>query len=1139
MPERRRQNVEADAVADYGLSQLDRKVKQRAKQLPSSARLAREIENFAGASALVGMVFGGWALTTWLIGVPQLTTFPGQANVKANTGLCFVLVGASLYLLRKCGATTGQVRFCIAAICAAMASTIGLLSFIEGISGRDFGIDQLLFRVGAEDALASIRPGLMSPVSGAAFFLLGPALLLIAASRKWARCLQQSLSLLIGSVSMFGLLDFLVDPSRVHTHIAPTTACVLLLLSVAVVVCRPQWGIGALLVSESNGGALARRLLPACMVLPVLIGWLRWQGQTAGLYSEWTGVSVMVISVIVLLSGLTIWTAFALDRSDAERRRGSESMRRLAAIVESSSDAILGKTLEGVITSWNPGAETMYGYSAREMVGRSIETVIPSDRVTEFKNVLRRVASGELVRHYESLRVHKDGRTLPVSLSISPVKDDAGNVIGISTIARDISERKQAEEALRRSEARYRSLITATAQIVWSTNSHGQVEEDMPMWRAFTGMSVEQIAGSGWLNSLHPDDRETTQQVWQKAWQERGQYDTEYRIRRRDGEYRSFAVRGVPVLEEDGSVREWVGTCTDITERKCAEEGLQRVNRTLHVLSESTEALMKANDELDMLQGVCDTAVTVGGYCMAWVGYAREDESKTVEPVGQAGFAEGYLQRANISWADVDRGRGPTGSAIRSGEVVICSDMDSDRSYLPWRENAARLGYRSSIALPLKDENRVFGALTIYARETGVFDEREQRLLGELANNVSYAVMMLRAQTLRKQAEESLRRASLYTRSLIEASLDPLVTISREGKITDVNEATEKVTGVARKRLVGSDFCDYFTQPDEARRGYEQVFANGFVHDYPLAIRHSSGDVTDVLYNATVFRNVQGEIEGVFAAARDITQRKRAEEEIRTLNQELEQRVEARTAELSAANKELEAFTYSVSHDLRAPLRHISGFSRILMEDFAPALPPEAQRHLQRIEQGTTRMGQLVDDLLNLTRVGRREVNLQVSGLDSLVREVIATLEPDSAGRQVDWRVGSLPFVECDSALMKQVFQNLLSNALKFTRPRAQAVIEVGQIEQAGAAVVYVRDNGVGFSMKYADKLFGVFQRLHRAEDFEGTGVGLATVQRIIHKHGGRIWAEAELDKGATFYFTLGDSDTKPQPEEALIGANA
>ncbi|MGC2195533.1 MAG: PocR ligand-binding domain-containing protein, partial [Terriglobales bacterium] len=242
-------------------------------------------------------------------------------------------------------------------------------------------------------------------------------------------------------------------------------------------------------------------------------------------------------------------------------------------------------------------------------------------------------------------------------------------------------------------------------------------------------------------------------------------------------------------------------------------------------------------------------------------------------------------------------------------------------------------------------------------------------------------------------------------------------------------------------------------------------------------------------------------------------------------------------ADLSASIKELEAFTYSVSHDLRAPLRHISGFSKILTEEFGASLPPDAQHHLERIEEGTRRMGLLVDDLLNLARVGRRDLSPQVARLKSIVDEAIAELKPDSRGREIEWKVGVLPYVECDPGLMKQVFLNLLSNALKFTRPRPRAVIEIGQREENGVAVLYVRDNGVGFSMKYVDKLFGVFQRLHRAEDFEGTGVGLATVQRIIQKHGGRIWAEAELDKGATFYFTLGNTEKKQlQGNAAAVG---
>lgn len=253
-----------------------------------------------------------------------------------------------------------------------------------------------------------------------------------------------------------------------------------------------------------------------------------------------------------------------------------------------------------------------------------------------------------------------------------------------------------------------------------------------------------------------------------------------------------------------------------------------------------------------------------------------------------------------------------------------------------------------------------------------------------------------------------------------------------------------------------------------------------------------------------------------------LAQIQQRDNELQKSRDQLDLRVRERTAELEATNKELEAFTYSVSHDLRAPLRHIDGFSQLLVDEYAPQLPKEVHRYLDRIQHGARQMGQLVDELLNLARIGRKEIRLQVTGLDSLVKEVVTDLKLELNGREVEWKIASLPFADCDPTLVKQVFANLLSNAVKYTRPRNPAVIEVGSIQDNGNTTVYVRDNGVGFSMKYADKLFGVFQRLHRAEDFEGTGIGLATVQRIIHKHGGRVWAEAELDRGATFYFTLG-----------------
>jgi PAS domain S-box-containing protein len=383
--------------------------------------------------------------------------------------------------------------------------------------------------------------------------------------------------------------------------------------------------------------------------------------------------------------------------------------------------------------------------------------------------------------------------------------------------------------------------------------------------------------------------------------------------------------------------------------------------------------------------------------------------------------------------------------------------------------------------------------------------------------------------TARVEVEEKLRNASRYTRSLIEASLDPLVTISRAGKITDVNEATENVTGVPREQLIETDFSNYFTDPEKARQGYRQAFAEGSVRDYPLAIRSTSGVVTEVLYNASVFRNQTGEVEGVFAAARDVTERNRIEaarsqasKDLQELNRELESRVALRTQELADSMKQLESFAYSVSHDLRAPLRHIDGFLTLLSTRAYSTLDESSKHYIDRTLEGSRRMGMLIDDLLQFSRIGRAEIHKAPLDLDRVIQEVLRELEPEISKRKVHWRLMQFPRVAADRAMLLQVIENLVTNALKFTRGREAAEIEIGfKPGVNGEFVFFVRDNGVGFDMRYYNKLFQVFQRLHGEQEFEGTGIGLAIARSVVERHGGRIWAESLIGEGATFYFSL------------------
>jgi light-regulated signal transduction histidine kinase (bacteriophytochrome) len=253
-----------------------------------------------------------------------------------------------------------------------------------------------------------------------------------------------------------------------------------------------------------------------------------------------------------------------------------------------------------------------------------------------------------------------------------------------------------------------------------------------------------------------------------------------------------------------------------------------------------------------------------------------------------------------------------------------------------------------------------------------------------------------------------------------------------------------------------------------------------------------------------------------------VTQRKREQEELRRINETLEQRVLARTAELDSTNKELEAFSYSVAHDLRAPLRHMDGFIRLLKKHSWASLDERNQRYLGIISDSARQMGLLIDDLLAFSRVGRAELQLLPVSLQQLVQEAMQELREETQGRNIAWKISQLPEVMADRSMMRLVMINLLANAVKFTGKRERAEIEVGtSSNEADGIVVFVRDNGVGFDMEYADKLFGVFQRLHPAEEYEGTGIGLANVQRIIHRHRGRTWARGEVDQGATFYFSL------------------
>jgi PAS domain S-box-containing protein len=500
---------------------------------------------------------------------------------------------------------------------------------------------------------------------------------------------------------------------------------------------------------------------------------------------------------------------------------------RAEAIIDSSEDAIVAKNLESLVTSWNRGAERIFGYAAAEMIGRRITLLIPPDRQVEEEQILSRIVRGERVEHFVTVRLRKDRPPIAVSVTVSPIKNSAGAIIGASHVARDITDQKRMEIALRCSEERLRQMADAMPAIVWSARADGSIEYYNRRWYEFIGADPRRERDRDWMARLHPDDAEPVRAAWARAVAQGSEFRMEFRLREAvTGEYRWFMGHGLPLPEEPGKGRRWYGTYASI-----------------HELKKTQDELVRAQDGL-------------------------------------------------------------------------------------------------------------------------------------------------------------------------------------------------------------------------------------------------------------------------------------------------EERVAQRTAELAAANEELDAFSYSVSHDLRAPLRVIDGFSKMLLEDCGANLHPRGLRLLQMVRSETQRAGEMIDRLLAFSRFGRTTLARGSVNMTALARDAWREASAAEPERSIEVSLGELPPAEGDGKLLRQVFVNLFSNALKFTRKCASARVELTGHETADEVIYEVRDNGAGFDPAFADKLFTVFHRLHSEEEFEGHGVGLAVVQRIIQQHGGRVWAEGRLHGGATFRCALPRAANLPEGNE-------
>jgi PAS domain S-box-containing protein len=546
----------------------------------------------------------------------------------------------------------------------------------------------------------------------------------------------------------------------------------------------------------------------------------------------------------------------------------------------------------------------------------------------------------------------------------------------------------------------------------------------------------------------------------------------------------------------------------EVTERINTEEHLKRVNRLYSVLSHISHTVVQTDDKQKLLDETCRVLVEDGRFIMAWIGEIDE-KTKIVKPVSSFGNKDDYLDKILISINNSEYQKGPTGTSIITGQYNICNDIKNDPRMAPWKDHALQLGFKSSAAFPIKQKNKIPIPLTVYSPDLNFFDENEIKLMNEINLEISFALESLEKEELKKKMEIELREASIYNRNLLEVSLDPLVTISPEGKITDVNKTTELVTGKSRAELIGSDFSSYFTEPDKANEGYQKVFSEGFVKDYFLTIQHKSGSLMDVLYNATLYRDEQGQVQGIFAAARDVTELKKKEDELSKLNENL-----------IRSNAELEQFAYVASHDLQEPLRMVASYTQLLEKRYKDKLDADARDFINFAVDGALRMQHLINDLLDYSRVTTKGKQFVSIDLSSVIGLAIANLHNkilDSGAIVVN---DAYHFINGDEIQLMRVFQNLIDNAIKFKgteNPR----IYISSFEKNGKIVVSIKDNGIGIDPKYKERVFVIFQRLHGSSAYPGTGIGLAICKRTIERHGGNIWFESEPGNGTTFFFTL------------------
>ncbi|HOV88119.1 MAG TPA: PAS domain S-box protein [Syntrophobacteraceae bacterium] len=654
------------------------------------------------------------------------------------------------------------------------------------------------------------------------------------------------------------------------------------------------------------------------------------------------------------------------------------------------------------------------------------------------------------------------------------------------------AECKEAEDALRESEMRYRQIAENIREVFWMADiGLTRVIYVSPAYEEVWGRERESLYAdpASWAETIHPQDRHQVRRIMTSN--PALGYSVEYRVVRPDGTIRWVSDRGFPICDPSGTVYRIAGIAEDITRRKWAEEELDRYRDHLEdLVKERTATLGRVNEQL-----------------------TREiEERRRAERALQE--SQQMLQSVldtipvRVFWKDLDSvylgcNRAFACDAGLQSPEEILGKNDFEMS---WAEEAAL--FRSDDRLVMETGKPKLGYEELQTGPNGnkLWLRTNKVPLRGLDGEIKGVLGTYEDITAGKEAEEKLRVASLYARGLIEASPDPLVTISLEGKITDVNRATEQVTGVSRRRLIGDDFSNYFTEPHKAGEGYRKVLDEGWVRDYPLTIRHRSGKTTEVLYNATVYRNETGEIQGVFAVARDITRRRQVERA------------------LEESSEKLKLFAYSVAHDLKSPAIGVYGLTKRLARHAGDAFDEKSRSYCDQILKLSEHIAALVDKINVYIATKETRPTIEAVKISEIFHMIEDEFSAQLSIREIQWIRPEVPVeIKADRLGMVRAFRNFMDNSLKYGGERLRK-IRIGYEESEDLHIFSFSDDGKGMADQDPEKIFKAFQRLGTSEGTLGAGLGLTIVKEIAEQHGGNVWLGPMDKKGITFYFSISKS---------------